>query len=148
MAGRMAGRYTASILPEPGEISDPACSAALAAHRPRPLIESQPAAEAPRQFISVSEKRQGRRFYISGRVQGVGYRFFACDAAERQGVTGYVRNLRDGRVEVYAVGTEAQLEAFVAELRRGPRMAAVEQVSQADAEPLAEFASRFSIDRD
>ena len=112
------------------------------------MIESQPTAEAPRQFISVSEKRQGRRFYVSGRVQGVGYRFFACDAAERQGVTGYVRNLCDGRVEVYAMGTEAQLESLLSELRRGPRPAAVEQVNQADAELLPEFASHFSIDQD
>jgi acylphosphatase len=96
----------------------------------------------------VSEKRQGRRFYISGRVQGVGYRFFAWDAAERQGVTGYVRNLRDGRVEVYAMGTGAQLAALLAELRRGPRLAAVEEVSQADAELLPEFASYFSIEPD
>jgi acylphosphatase len=101
---------------------------------------------APRQFISVSEQKQGRRFYISGRVQGVGYRLFASDAAQRQGVTGYVRNLRDGRVEVYAIGTEAQLSALMMELRSGPRLASVEQVSEADAELLLEFASRFSID--
>jgi acylphosphatase len=94
----------------------------------------------------VSEQKQGRRFYVSGRVQGVGYRFFACDSAERQGITGYVRNLNDGRVEVYAIGTEEQLGALRAELRRGPRLASVEQVSEADAELLPEFASRFSID--
>ena len=99
-------------------------------------------------FTSVSEPKQARRFYISGRVQGVGYRFFACHAAERQGVAGYARNLRDGRVEVYAIGSEAQLVALLAELRRGPRHAAVEEVGEAEAELLPQFASHFSIDQD
>jgi acylphosphatase len=98
--------------------------------------------------IRVSEQKQGRRFYVSGRVQGVGYRFFVCDAAERQGVSGYARNLRDGRVEVYAMGTEAQLRGLLQELQRGPRLAAVENVSQAEAELLPHFAARFSIERD
>jgi acylphosphatase len=96
----------------------------------------------------VSDQKQGRRFYISGRVQGVGYRFFARAAAERHGVAGYTRNLRDGRVEVYAVGTEAQLQGLLAELRRGPRLAFVENVSEAEAELLAQFHSQFSIERD
>ena len=95
----------------------------------------------------MSEQKLARRFYVSGRVQGVGYRFFACDAAERQGVTGYVRNLRDGRVEVYAIGSEAQLRALRAELRRGPRHASVDEVGEADAEMLPQFALYFSIDQ-
>ena len=81
-------------------------------------------------------------------MQGVGYRFFACYAAERHGISGYVRNLRDGRVEVYAIGTEAQLRALLAELRSGPRHAWVEAVNEAFAEMLPQFASRFSIDQD
>jgi len=96
----------------------------------------------------VSEQKLARRFYVSGRVQGVGYRFFACHAAERQGVTGYARNLRDGRVEIYAIGSEAQLRALLAELRRGPRHAYVEEVGEADAALLPQFASHFSIDQD
>ncbi|HEX9760244.1 MAG TPA: acylphosphatase [Candidatus Acidoferrales bacterium] len=97
---------------------------------------------------SVSEQRQAKRFHVSGRVQGVGYRFFACHVAERLGVAGYTRNLRDGCVEVYAIGTEAQLRALLAELRRGPRHASVGEVSEADAELLPRFASHFSIDQD
>jgi acylphosphatase len=96
----------------------------------------------------VSEEKQGRRFYISGRVQGVGYRFFAFDAAQRHGVNGYARNLLDGRVEVYAIGTEVQLQALLAELQRGPRMALVEAVSQSDAELLPQFCAHFSIERE
>ena len=96
----------------------------------------------------MSEQKQARRFYVSGRVQGVGYRFFACRAAEEQGVTGYARNLRDGGVEVYAIGTGAQLRALLAELKRGPRHGFVEEVGEAEAELLPRFASHFSIDQD
>ena len=94
----------------------------------------------------MSEQKLAMRFYVSGRVQGVGYRFFACHAAEQQGVTGYARNLCDGRVEVYAIGSDAQLRALLAELRRGPRHAFVEEVGETDAELLPQYASHFSID--
>jgi acylphosphatase len=93
----------------------------------------------------VPEHKQVRRFYVSGRVQGVGFRFFACEAAQRQSVSGYVQNLSDGRVEVYAIGAEAQLQALLGELRRGPRSAYVESVSEAEAELLPQFAAQFSI---
>jgi len=96
----------------------------------------------------VSEQKQARRFYVSGRVQGVGYRYFACRAAERHGVPGYARNLPDERVEVYAIGSEAQLQALLAELRRGPRHASVEAVAETEAELLPQFASHFSIEQD
>ncbi len=99
-------------------------------------------------FRSVTEQKQARRFYVAGRVQGVGYRYFACRAAGRQGVSGYARNLRDGRVEVYAIGSEAQLRALLAELRGGPRHASVEAVAETEAELLPQFASHFSIEQD
>jgi acylphosphatase len=44
------------------------------------------------------------RYLVKGRVQGVGYRYFALRTAERLGVTGFVRNLSDGRVEVVGEG--------------------------------------------
>jgi acylphosphatase len=71
---------------------------------------------------------EARRYLISGRVQGVGYRFFAEDAARREGVHGFVRNLPDGRVEVVA---EADAEALIRLerlLQAGPRNARVERV--------------------
>jgi acylphosphatase len=110
------------------------------------LIECHFCGSAPRRFI-VSEQKQ-RRFYVSGRVQGVGYRYFVCDAAQRHGISGYTRNLSDGRVEVYAIGTEDQLGALLADLQRGPRLAFVENVSQAEAELMPQFVARFSIERD
>ena len=65
---------------------------------------------------------------VAGRVQGVGYRYFAANNARRLGLSGYVRNLPDGRVEVAASGSRAALEALVALLKEGPFGAVVESV--------------------
>ena len=51
-----------------------------------------------------------------GNVQGVGFRFTACRIAENYDVTGFVRNLPDGGVEVLAEGDVAQIDAFLADL--------------------------------
>lgn len=63
---------------------------------------------------------KARRFLIAGRVQGVGFRYFAQRAAREAGVTGWARNLDDGRVEVHADGSQKQLDHFEARLRLGP----------------------------
>ncbi len=94
----------------------------------------------------VAEHQQAKRFYISGTVQGVGYRFFAQRLAGQLGISGYVKNLNDGRVEVYAVGLTAQLEAFRAELRRGPRHALVEGFDESDTRIAPEWSQSFSIE--
>ena len=53
--------------------------------------------------------------YFSGHVQGVGFRFTTLDIADRfPGITGFVRNLADGRVEVVAEGAEERVNAFIA----------------------------------
>ena len=69
-----------------------------------------------------------RRFLISGRVQGVWFR----ESTRRQAVTlslaGSAVNLPDGRVEVLAAGAESDVDQLAAWLRRGPRLARVEQV--------------------
>ena len=89
-----------------------------------------------------------KRFYVSGSVQGVGFRFFAEHIAGRLGVAGYVKNLCDGRVEVYAIGNAAQVEAMRNELQRGPRMAHVDRVSEKDAEVLNAYSRGFTIEQD
>jgi len=61
------------------------------------------------------------RVRVGGRVQGVGYRYFALRSAEACGVTGFVRNLDDGSVEVKARGDREALESFLDTLRIGPR---------------------------
>jgi len=92
--------------------------------------------------------RQAKRFYISGIVQGVGFRFFALRVAGRLGIAGYVKNLRDGRVEVYAVGTAEQLRALRGELKRGPRAASISEVGEIDEEIFNEFAQDFRVEED
>jgi acylphosphatase len=91
---------------------------------------------------------QAKRFFVSGRVQGVGFRFFAERTATSLGVGGYVKNLYDGRVEVYAIGNAEQMDALENALQRGPRMAGVDRVDEQDAEILREYANVFSIERD
>ena len=83
--------------------------------------------------------RAARRFFISGRVQGVGFRFFAQRAAARHQVTGYVRNLKDGRVEAYAEGPPAAIEGFKHELAAGPTFSEVEQVEELHQEPTGNY---------
>ena len=81
--------------------------------------------------------RAARQYLISGAVQGVGYRAFAERCAREMGVTGWARNLDDGRVEVLANGTAAQLNEFEARLRRGPRWAEVRAVEISEAAPFS-----------
>jgi len=65
---------------------------------------------------------------IGGRVQGVGYRDWAMRQAGALGLNGYVRNRRDGRVELVLAGNEDQVEDMLALCRRGPRLAVVSHV--------------------
>lgn len=65
---------------------------------------------------------------MSGRVQGVGFRYFAQDAAEREGLHGYVLNRDDGTVEAVAEGDAESVERFERALRRGPSRSRVEHV--------------------
>lgn len=83
--------------------------------------------------------------YVSGRVQGVGFRFLAQHVARMLGLTGWVRNLYDGRVEVVAEGEREQLEQFLTELRKGPRLARIEKVEVFWEEYRGEF-SEFSVE--
>jgi len=84
--------------------------------------------------------------FVDGVVQGVGFRYFVLDAATAAGVRGWVRNLRDGRVEVVAEGTRSALEALLADVARGPRGARVERVDPTWEAPTGEF-ERFRLER-
>ncbi len=96
----------------------------------------------------MREEPRARRYYVSGVVQGVGYRYFAHRAALRLDLTGYVKNLLDGRVEVYAVGPPGVLRMLRAELERGPRGASIVEVSEMEAPIDTNFSEGFSIERD
>lgn len=96
----------------------------------------------------MHEKLIAKRFYVSGLVQGVGYRYFAERAAKRVKVAGYTRNLRDGRVEVYAIGPVESLAALRRDLERGPSGASVTNVAEEDATIDSKLANNFSIEYD
>lgn len=68
------------------------------------------------------------RYLISGRVQGVYYRAATMKQAKLLGLTGWVRNLPDGQVEVLAYGNIDQLKQLEAWLWQGPKLARVERV--------------------
>ena len=84
-----------------------------------------------------------RRYLIRGRVQGVGFRFFTEDAAAREGIAGWVRNLPDGGVEVAAEGEAESLARFEHAIRHGPRGARVDRFDANEDVPSGN--SGFSI---
>jgi acylphosphatase len=63
--------------------------------------------------------------FVTGRVQGVYFRYFTQDTATKYGLTGWVRNLPDGRVEFAAEGPEGILKDFVKAVNQGPISAKV-----------------------
>jgi len=81
---------------------------------------------------------------VTGRVQGVFYRGSAQARARELGITGYARNLADGRVEVLACGESGQVDTFIDWLWIGPAAASVNDVKIAEHEP-AERPSAFTI---
>ena len=79
--------------------------------------------------------RVARWLIVSGRVQGVGFRYFTQEAAAREGVTGWVRNRPDGRVEAYVEGESDAVTRVERAIRMGPRGASVHAVDVQVEEP-------------
>ncbi|RLE80231.1 MAG: acylphosphatase [Thermoprotei archaeon] len=77
--------------------------------------------------------------YVKGIVQGVGFRYFVYRHAKTLDLTGYVRNLPDGRVEVVAEGSEESLRELVSLLWEGPVGSYVENVELEWSEAKNEF---------
>jgi acylphosphatase len=86
-----------------------------------------------------------RRYLVEGAVQGVGFRYFAWRQATRLGLSGWVRNLSDGRVEALADGEVERLSQFEAELRRGPGMASVTKLLSSEISDQGGVLSSFEI---
>lgn len=82
--------------------------------------------------------------YVHGRVQGVGFRYFVIEQALTLGLRGYVRNARDGSVEVLALGPRPALERLLTLLRQGPPAAHVSEVRTAWGQPT-EHLSGFHV---
>ena len=85
-----------------------------------------------------------RRLIVHGRVQGVWYRGWTVDQAEALGLDGWVRNRRDGSVELLVSGPDAAVEELIAQCHRGPSAARVERVdvTESDEAPAAGFEQR------
>ena len=84
-----------------------------------------------------------RRVWVSGRVQNVWFRDSCAREAEARGVTGWVRNLADGRVEAVFEGPPEALDALVAWCHRGPPRARVRRVEVREEPPVGE--DRFVV---
>jgi acylphosphatase len=74
-----------------------------------------------------------KHLLITGRVQGVGFRFYTQRKAHELGITGWVRNCRDGSVEGVIQGASEAVETMIAWARRGPPSAVVAEVRVTDA---------------
>lgn len=83
-------------------------------------------------------ERAATRILIEGRVQGVGFRWWMVAEARALGLSGWVRNLRDGRVEALAIGPPLTIAQLVGACGRGPAGARVRTV---DTEPAADDGS-------
>ena len=94
----------------------------------------------------MNERLVARRYNVSGRVQGVGFRNYVEHVAGKIGVHGYVRNRRDGRVEVFAMGSPEVLKQLRAALERGPMMSRVDMVAEEPDTVEAQYIGNFVIE--
>jgi acylphosphatase len=112
-------------------------------HRPGRADSSAPPSDAVQDTARRAAER--RRVFYSGHVQGVGFRMVSQHLAWGFDVSGSVRNLPDGRVELVAEGEAAEVAAFLAEIRRA--FAGKIQSEEATTEPLSEHPGRGFVIR-
>ena len=94
----------------------------------------------------MNEGIVARRYVVTGRVQGVGYRNFVEHLAGKIGVDGYVRNRRNGSVEVLGIGTPEKLVTLRKALEKGPMMARVSGVSEEPSAVESQYVGNFTIE--
>ena len=82
-----------------------------------------------------------KRMVVRGRVQGVGFRFYVIHLSENYDVTGSVRNLPDGGVEIVAEGSPEQVEAFIESAAQGPSSSRVTEVKTYQEQPWGSYSS-------
>jgi acylphosphatase len=80
--------------------------------------------------------------FVSGRVQGVGFRYFVRCQADTQQLSGYAKNLADGRVEFLLQGPQVAVQLVLEQIRRGPSYAKVTDVEVEEVE-TGEIGNRF-----
>lgn len=90
-----------------------------------------------------------KHVYISGKVQGVSFRYYSFERAQKLGITGWIRNLEDGRVEVVACARDGKtMDEFVSFLKVGPPRATIEGFEIVDVAGGDIHFEEFSIRRD
>ena len=114
------------------------------AEKPGPAKSTSPAAQEqppPAQPPATAAKTAMRRahVFVTGRVQGVGFRAFTRREALVLKLTGWVKNLRDGRVAAVIEGPAEKVEALLKKIRRGPPAARVDKLDIADETHKGEF---------
>jgi acylphosphatase len=87
-----------------------------------------------------------RRYIVSGRVQGVGFRYYVEHVAQNLELDGYVRNRRDGSVEVFAIGTAEHLKQLFAALERGPALSRVSNITETPESVDEKYLGNFIIE--
>jgi len=86
-----------------------------------------------------------KHIFISGRVQGVGFRAFTRKEASSRGITGWVKNLADGRVEIKIKGEREDIKNMIKRIKEGPSFARVDdiEISNEEIENFDRFEVRF-----
>jgi acylphosphatase len=95
----------------------------------------------PKATLGGNMTQKTAKAWVSGRVQGVGFRYFTAHQAQKWGLTGYAKNLNDGRVEVLASGDEHSVELLLDWLKTGPPTSTVAEIAveYVDHEPMTRF---------
>lgn len=95
---------------------------------------------------TVRQDVVARRYIVSGRVQGVGFRNYVERVAEKLGIDGYVRNQRDGGVEVLAIAEPERLKHLRSALEKGPALSRVDEVREEPERLDRRYVGQFVIE--
>jgi len=96
--------------------------------------------------FAASEKAPLRKhWFVSGRVQGVSFRAFTYENATDLKMTGWMRNLTDGRVEIVAEGTAKAIDALLEKVKKGPEGSRVDGVKESSVDEKEKLADHFQI---
>lgn len=79
--------------------------------------------------------------FVSGTVQGVFFRDYTVEAAHESNLTGWVKNLKDGRVEIVAEGSPVNLVKFITLVKKGPEGSKVDEIEVEEDKETGEFKS-------
>jgi len=91
----------------------------------------------------MNEKKK-LKVKVLGTVQGVGFRQFTLRVAQNLGVLGWVKNEPDGSVLILAIAPQQQLDAFLSEVRKGPRHSLVKSLEQKSIDGETDQDSEFT----